>query len=124
MSSPEIDVHKAIVSWLSYALPADSLVHHSPNEGRHNVAFRAKQKSMGMQAGWPDIEIFVAAKHFKKPLFYFAPIFLEVKSEKGKLSKKQRAVLEKLRTLGAHTAVVRSIDDARNFLAGIIKVYA
>tara|TARA_R100000808_G_scaffold24138_1_gene54854 strand:- start:1921 stop:2295 length:375 start_codon:yes stop_codon:yes gene_type:complete len=124
MSSPEIEVHKAIVSWLGYALPADSLVHHSPNEGRHNVAWRAKQKRMGMQAGWPDLEIFVAPKHFKRPLFNFAPIFLEVKSDKGKLSKKQRAVLEKLRTLGAHAAVVRSIDDARAFLNEIIEVHA
>jgi len=124
MSSRESEVHIAIVSWLKYSLPTESLVHHSPNEGRHNVAYRVKQKRLGMMTGWPDIEIIVSAKHFHKPLFYHAPIFLEVKAAKGRLTKSQTSVLEKLRKLGAHTAVVRSIDDARDFLSEIIELRA
>ena len=52
----EAELHKLIVDYLQIALQAGSVVHHSPNEGRHKVAYRAKQKRLGMRAGWPDLE--------------------------------------------------------------------
>lgn len=121
MSLREFEIHQSIVEWLGYALPVGSLVHHSPNEGRHNVQFRVKQKRMGMQTGWPDLEILVASIYFKqgkKP----APIFFEVKTEKGKLTKSQRGVLEKLRAIGCHVCLVRSIDDAQKFLSELMSL--
>ena len=121
MSSREFEIHQSIVEWLSYSLPAGSLVHHSPNEGRHNVQFRVKQKRMGMQPGWPDLEILVSSIYFKNHKTP-APIFLEVKTEKGKLTKSQRGVLEKLRAIGCHVCLVRSIDDAQKFLSELVSL--
>ena len=121
----EFKIHAAIVEWLTFVLPPDSIVHHSPNEGRHNVAYRAKQKRMGMQAGWPDIEILVYHKYFHRPLLSWGPIFLEVKSAKGRVSKAQKEMIKRLDAIGAHCAVVRSIDDTADYLATMIdlKVY-
>jgi len=55
----ESQIHKGIVQWLNVALPDGSVVHHSPNEGRHRIQYRVHQKQMGMFAGWPDLELFI-----------------------------------------------------------------
>ena len=118
----EKTIHCAIIDWLHVSLPKKSVVHHSPNEGRHHVSYRVQQKRMGMQAGWPDIEIFVSDEFFytKKAV----PIFLEVKTKKGYLTNSQCRIIERLGDLGAQTGIVRSIDDAKEFLSKIIELRA
>ena len=121
MSLREFEIQQSIVEWLSHALPVGSLVHPSPNEGRHNVQFRVKQKRMGMQPGWPDLEILVASIYFKQGIKP-APIFLEVKTDKGRLSKNQTLCLDKLRAISCHVCLVRSIDDAQKFLSELMSL--
>ena len=118
--SSEFNLHTAIISWLNLLLPADSVVHHSPNEGQHKVQYRAKQKRLGVQAGWPDIEVFVPPKHFHRPLLGWAPIFLEVKSAKGRVSTAQKETMDRLSKTGAHVTVVRSIDDVAAYLGELL----
>ena len=110
MSSPsEYEVHASIVGWLDYALPQGSLVHHSPNEGRHHVRYRTKLKKLGLQAGyWFDPA--------------WGPIYFEVKSAKGRLTKQQKIMLVLLDKAGGHCSTVRSIDETRAFLAQRIEL--
>lgn len=117
----EEDVHKSIIDWLRYSLPEGSVFHHSPNEGRHQVQYRMKQKRLGVQFGWPDLEIFCNPTWWcgEKP---WAPVFLEIKAEKGRLSENQKDVLEKLDKAGCYTTVVRSIDEARSFLSKLMRL--
>ena len=122
MNFTEQEIHTSIVAWLQLALPAQSVVHHSPNEGRHHVAYRQKQKKMGMQTGWPDLELFVPDQSFVSG--ESRPIFLEVKSKKGRLRDTQIEILEQLRDLACHVCVVRSIDETEDFLSEIIKLRA
>ena len=122
MNFTEQEIHTSIVAWLQLALPAQSVVHHSPNEGRHHVAYRQKQKKMGMQTGWPDLELFVPDQFFVSG--ESRPIFLEVKSKKGRLRDTQIRILEQLRDLACHVCVVRSIDETEDFLSEIIKLRA
>mgnify|MGYP003669924713 FL=1 len=122
MNFTEQEIHTSIVDWLQLALPAQSVVHHSPNEGRHHVAYRQKQKKMGMQTGWPDLELFVSDQSFISGTG--RPIFLEVKSKKGRLRDTQIEILEQLRDLACHVCVVRSIDETEDFLSEIIKLRA
>ena len=53
----EAKLQELIVEWLSAALPADSVFHHSPNEGKRHVAFKQKLATMGTRWGWPDLEL-------------------------------------------------------------------
>jgi hypothetical protein len=118
----EAEIHKAICLWLDIALPDGCLYHHSPNEGRHRVQYRMKQKRMGMRAGWPDLEIFVNPTWWKDTQIQWSPIFLEVKAEKGRLSDNQKVVIEELTEAGCHVFVVRSIDDAREALSKLVRL--
>jgi len=119
----EAEIHKAICAWLKIVLPDGGAVfHHSPNEGRHKVQFRVKQRLLGMRAGWPDIEIFVNPTWWKDTEIPWAPIFLEVKAEEGRLSDNQKVVIEELKQAGCHVFVVRSIDDARKELSKLVRL--
>lgn len=121
MSSPsEYEVHASIVGWLDYALPQGSLVHHSPNEGRHHVRYRTKLKKLGLQAGWPDLELLVPVDYWFDPAW--GPIYFEVKSAKGRLTKQQKIMLVLLDKAGGHCSTVRSIDETRAFLAQRIEL--
>ena len=73
----EDELHAHIVQWLDLALPAGSIVHHSPNEGRRHVSYKLKMRRMGMKPGWPDLEVFVPQHGWKDPLQQ-GPIMLEV----------------------------------------------
>ena len=117
----EYEIHISICQWLAVALPQNSLVHHSPNEGRHHVAYRAKQKRLAVTAGWPDLEIFVPRSAWLDPGAW-APIFFEVKTAKGRVSKNQARVIKSLTQLGCYVSVVRSIDDADAVLRDLIRV--
>ncbi len=75
-----------------------------------------------MCRGWPDLEISVMPIHFRKR-HNPAMIFIELKSEKGVLTKSQAEVLEKLRMAGHHTAVCRSLDAVHQFLSELLLPY-
>ena len=107
----------AIIDMLRLWLPNDCVVHHSPNKGRHKVQYRAKQKQLGVQAGWPDLEVIVPRKYWKCQDEY-APIFLEVKTAKGRISGNQRRVHKRLIEAGAEVHIVRSIEDVLDVFTG------
>ena len=116
-------IHIEIVNFLRVALPHGSAVHHSPNAGRHKIGYRMKQVRMGMIAGWPDLEIFCPPKDWIAAIPW-APIFLEIKAAKGRLSDNQKNVHVLLRKLGNHVCVVRSVEECAQELTAFVKLRA
>ena len=117
----EREIHRGIVNYLTAVLPSGSVLHHSPNEGKHRVQYRMLQKSLGMRAGWPDLELFVQRTWWQADQPWSA-IMLEVKTAKGRLSANQKAVHLELRKAGCRVGLVRSIDDTRDFLQQFIEL--
>ena len=117
----EAEIQMGICQWLAFALPANALVHHSPNEGRHSVQYRVKQKRLGMTPGWPDLEIYIPRSGWLDTDAW-APIFFEVKTAKGVISKNQSRVIKSLAAAGCHASVVRSIDEAEAVLGDLVKL--
>ena len=111
----EYQIHCAIVELLELRLPEGCLVHHSPNEGNHRVQYRTKQKKMGMRPGWPDLEIFVP-RYYWKQADIWAPIFLEVKRPKGRVTNAQARVHKYLKSIGCHVFVVHGVDEVSEII--------
>lgn len=109
----ESPVQRAIVAWLRLALPG-ALVHHARNEinqrGGGIARELAQAAAKGAVAGFPDLIVL--------PFAHVGPLFLEVKAAGGYASAAQKDVHGRLRALGYRVAVVRSIDDVREALAG------
>lgn len=90
---------------------------HVPNSGMHHVSFRVKMKRLGLRSGVPDLCIIPK----------IGPVlFIELKSEDGRVSEEQEAWLEKLPLFGCPVAVCRSLDEVRQFLfeTGVIREVA
>lgn len=122
-SSPsEYEIHCSIVAYLDVALPASSICHHSPNEGRHHIAYRKKQHRLGMKAGWPDLEVLIPRDNWHGNKLW-GPIYFEIKSEKGKLSKNQKNIIKIISATGGYCFVVRSIDEVIACLTEILGVF-
>ena len=86
---------------------------HVPNEGKHKVQYRAKQKRLGVKPGVPDILIFD-----RPPL---SPenvgVAIELKRQKGgRVTPEQIAWLEDLKARGWAVAVCRGAMEAIRFL--------
>lgn len=113
---PRIDregpIHTAIISYLRIVLPSDAIVHHSANEGnrggKRGAIDGARRKAMGVMPGFPDILVYTGGRGF----------CFEVKAEGAYQSDIQKAVQAQLEAQGIPYAVVRSIDDVREKLAG------
>lgn len=107
--SRELPIHRSILAYLRLALPS-AITHHSPqNFGIEGEAIKravALAKSMGMMPGWPDLVTIADGK----------VIGWEVKAEGGTISEAQQTVGAAFKANGAHWAVVRSIDDVREYL--------
>ena len=111
-STPEADAQRAIVQALRFALPRDAIVHHCANEVTEVGPRGAKRQSilvgMGVHAGFADLIVISGGQ----------VLFLEVKSESGRLRKSQEVFCDTVGAQGFGWALVRSVDDALSALAG------
>lgn len=118
--SSEDDLQRQVILMLKTKLLADTLYHHSPNEGMRKVQFKMKLKSMGTRFGWPDLEIFapphetVSSKN--------ETLFVELKLNKGKLSPNQVSIRDSLISAGFPWALCRSVEEVETFLNKYIKL--
>ena len=110
-STPEADAQRAIVQALRFALPRDAIVHHCANEategGSRGQIRRSILVGMGVHAGFADLIVISGGR----------VLFLEVKSETGRLRKSQEVFRETVCAQGFGWALVRSVDDALGALA-------
>ena len=109
----ETPVQVDIVQKLEKAFP-EWIVHHCKMEiNKRGKAIQieiAKAKRKGSKVGFPDLLVL--------PYAHIGPLFLEVKAEGNYASTAQKDMHKQLRTLGYRVAVVRSIEDVQEALAG------
>ena len=112
----EDEIHIQIVEYWELCKPFGAFVHHSPNESwKAKVAWRMKQKRMGVRHGFPDLRFFCPMPAWKWANHY-ARLLLEVKTPKGRISENQQQCLAELKAADCHVAIVRSLKDAEDVL--------
>ena len=110
-STPEADAQRAIVQALRVALPRDAIIHHCANEvtetGSRGQIRQSILVGMGVQAGFADLIVISGSR----------VLFLEVKSQTGRLRKSQEVFRDTVCAQGFGWALVGSVDDALGALA-------
>ena len=110
-STPEADAQRAIVQALRVALPRDAIVHYAVNEiaanDRRGQIRQSILVGMGVHPGFADLMV-ISGGHV---------LFLEVKSQTGRLRKSQEGFRDTVSAQGFGWALVRSVDDALGALA-------
>ena len=110
-STPEADAQRAIVQALRFAMPRDAIVHHCANEvteaGSRGQIRQSILVGMGVHAGFADLIVISGGR----------VLFLEVKSQTGRLRKSQEVFRDTVCAQGFGWALVRSLDDALGALA-------
>ena len=110
-STPEADAQRAIVQALRVALPRDAIIHHCANEvteaGSRGQIRQSILVGMGLHAGFVDLIVISGGR----------VLFLEVKSQTGRLRKSQEDFRDTVCAQGFSWALVRTLDDALGALA-------
>ncbi len=110
LNASEIQIQEAIVKWLRTAL--DCRVCPIPNGGKRTRWQQLQTKREGMERGAPDL--FVIWSDGPEPRV----LFIECKTEKGRLSDEQKAWREDATRYGHDYLVARSLDDVRSYFTG------
>ena len=76
------------------------------NNQQSRLAYIQHHKNMGYVKGQPDL---VAVLNNKV-------VFIELKTDKGRQSKEQKAVEQEIKNRGVDYIVVRSLEDLQNYL--------
>ena len=85
-NEPEYHESKAFWQWLQWQ---NIFAIHVPNEGKHNVQYRAKQKAIGVTSGASDYHIFTPVP--KMPEVRLLAIEMKApKPHKGRVSDSQK----------------------------------
>lgn len=100
----EYHIQTAFVHWLRSQHP-NILFTIAPNGMKLPIQVAKKMKAMGYLKGTPDIIIFEARKGFNG-------LLIELKTEKGRLTKEQKIVIPMLNDRGYKTVICRSCEEA------------
>ena len=110
---PEEAEQLALVQWLELHKIKYT---HVPNEGKHKVQYRVKQKRLGVKAGVPDLLIFDPPPAYPDNF----GTAIELKRRKGgTVSLEQSMWLNDLRDRGWAVAVCRGATEAIEFLESL-----
>jgi hypothetical protein len=104
-------MQKMFTAWMRRKSNEHLLYVHIPNEGRHKVQFRAKQISMGMKTGMPDVMIFDDI-----PEMHFKGLAIELKRSLNKPSEKQLECLVALKEKGWLCYWTNSLEIAKDLV--------
>ena len=102
----EVDLHMEVAGFLDSCLGEGTFWHHSPNEGRHHVNWRAKLAKMGVRGGFPDIIVLHRGMAF----------LIELKSRTGRPSPKQSEVMAQLERAGCPVGMARTVSQVAELL--------
>ena len=115
----EYQIQKQVFQWAKLnqrKYPQLQLLHSSMNGVKLTSALAGKRaKELGMIVGLPDISLSV-------PNGKYASLWIELKSEKGIVSKQQKAVIQQLLDFGNYATVCWGFDETiitiENYLEG------
>ena len=109
--TPEADLQRAVVQALRVALPRTAIIHHCANEvtepGSRGQIRQSILVGRGVHTGFADLIVISGGR----------VLFLEVKSQTGRLRKSQEVFRDTVCAQGFGWALVRSLDDALSALA-------
>ena len=114
MNRPEFALTRAVAEYLALALPREVLWSHLPFGEARPKATAGRLKAMGVNPGWPD---FIILPSFKGAS-WIGPIFIEIKTASGRLSKAQAEWHEKAKSLGYWVHIARSVEEVEGILRG------
>lgn len=97
----EASIQRVCVKWFRLHYPR-SLIAAIPNGGSRNVIEAVNLKAQGVLAGIPDLVI-LGPRGFT--------LWVEVKTETGKLTKNQRNMYEWMHDNGHKIKIIRSFED-------------
>ena len=103
----EYQLQVSVADFLSWALPDNIPFTHLPMGGKRDKATAGKLKAMGVNPGWPDFEILIPDG---------VTLRIEMKTEKGVLSKAQEAFHERAKALGHPVYIARSVARVAEIL--------
>ena len=103
---PEALLQRAILDWARYALPGVFVTH--VEAGSPTLKRRRYLRWLGARAGFPDL-LFIGPG--KEPGFPRI-LCMEVKSKSGSTTENQKYVMNLLKEMGVHVAVVKSLEQA------------
>ncbi len=109
----EAETQQTLFEWSKFN-PELKLMFAIPNGGSRNKIEGKRLKQQGVKAGVPDIFLPVAKNGYHG-------LFLELKVEKNKLSKKQADWIKELKKQGYKAVVVYGFDEAMKVLTEYIK---
>ena len=113
----EHDIQKAVIRWARLfgqkQYPELELLHSIPNGAHLKSGGRGwvKLEAEGALSGIPDL-------HLPVPKGQYASLYIEIKKEGGKVSKKQRYIMNLLEWHKNKTIVCYSAEDAIKELVG------
>jgi hypothetical protein len=108
---PEEEIQKQVAEFLDYALPDDFRWWHTPNQrGTRKQWENALLKALGVKAGVQDVTIVGPNPRL---------IIIEIKAEKGSLSRSQRDWRDFYQSIGVPWFLCRSLDEVIDALESL-----
>jgi hypothetical protein len=111
MKNDEHKLQTACVRWFDYVhAPAGHVLFAIPNGGARDARTGAMLKAEGVRAGVPDLQLITLSGSI---------LFIEMKTDKGAVSKAQKEFIQKLNNCGQQVQVCRSFSDFETFINGV-----
>lgn len=107
-----------LFQWAAYQsgkYPELERLFHIPNGGKRDAREAARFKQLGVKAGVPDLFLPAARGEFHG-------LFIEMKAEKGKVSKNQREWLKALEGQGYLCKVCFGFEEARKTIVDYLEL--
>lgn len=105
----DIEHHIGLMSWAKTQPILSEYLIHIPNGGYRHLKEAIKLKKMGVNAGVSDLFLAYPNSHYHG-------LWIELKSEQGRLSSEQKAWLILMEQVGYATTISYSIEDTFDVL--------
>lgn len=104
----ETQEQKQLIQWCR-SDPRFQFLFHIPNESIGGQGWIVRNRQMGVKSGVPDL-------FYPVPMHGYHGMFIEMKTEKGRLSKEQKQWIDVLTTFGYKCVVAHGWMEAREAL--------
>jgi hypothetical protein len=107
-----------LIAWTQFAIqttPELELLFAIPNGGHRHISVAIALRDEGVKAGVPDLMLPVARDPYHG-------LFIEMKTQKGRVSSKQKRWIKLLKEQGYRVDVCRCFEEARAVLCDYLEI--